>query len=100
MLGDFNAIKDDSERRGSTENIRRDEMEAFDDFIVASKLLDLPLLGRRFTLSRLGGSAMSRLDRFLISEAWFRTWPASTQWCLLKELSYHCPIMSCESIQN
>jgi hypothetical protein len=40
---DFNAIRDDSERRGSSENIRREEMEAFNDFIVGSELLDLLL---------------------------------------------------------
>jgi hypothetical protein len=43
---------------------------------------------------------MSRIDRFLISEAWFREWPTSKQWCLDKELSDHCPIMMCEVDQN
>lgn len=33
-------------------------------------LIDLPLLGRRFTWVRPNGSVMSRLDRILVSEEW------------------------------
>jgi hypothetical protein len=43
---------------------------------------------------------MSRLDRFLITKSWFSGWPTSTQWCLDKELSDHCPIMLSESVKN
>ncbi|PNX85672.1 cysteine-rich receptor-like protein kinase, partial [Trifolium pratense] len=61
---------------------------------------DLPLHGRRFTWCRVGGSSMSSIDRFLISEFWSTEWPSSKQWCLDKEISDHCPIMLCESTQN
>ncbi|MCH80823.1 DUF4283 domain protein, partial [Trifolium medium] len=79
IMGDFNAVRDESERRGTSENSRRDEIEVFDEFILESELIDLPLHGRRFTWCRVGGSAMSRIDRFLISESWIREWPSSKQ---------------------
>jgi hypothetical protein len=100
VLGDFNAIREESERRGASDIIRRDEIAEFDEFITESDLIDLPLHGRRFTWSRSGSPCMSRIDRFLISEAWSRDWPNCKQWCLEKELSDHCPIMLCESTQN
>ncbi|PNX67081.1 cysteine-rich receptor-like protein kinase, partial [Trifolium pratense] len=85
IMGDFNAIRDEAERRGSSENSRRDEINDFDEFILESDLIDLPLHGRRFTWCRVGGSSMSRIDRFLISESWYTEWPSSKQWCLDKE---------------
>jgi hypothetical protein len=100
VLGDFNAIREESERRGANNNIRREEVVGFDEFITDTELIDLPLHGRRFTWSRGDGSCMSRIDRILISESWIRDWPTSKQWGLDKELSDHCPIMLCESTQN
>ncbi|PNX92269.1 cysteine-rich receptor-like protein kinase [Trifolium pratense] len=100
LLGDFNAIRDETERKGSSEVIRREEIIDFDDFISETELIDLPLHGRRFTWSRIGGSAMSRIDRFLFSESWNNEWPNCKQWCLDKALSDHCPIMLCEDRKN
>lgn len=40
-------------------------MEAFNEFITELDLIDMPLHGRKFTWSRLEGTIMSRLDRFL-----------------------------------
>ncbi|XP_058758687.1 uncharacterized protein LOC131631944 [Vicia villosa] len=97
ILGDFNAIRDISERKGGNETYNMNEIEEFDNFISDAELIDIPILGRSFTWQRPGGSVMSRLDRFLLSEKWNRTWPSCTQWCLDKGLSDHCPIMLCES---
>jgi exonuclease III len=96
VLGDFNAIREESERKGVSNNIRSEEIAEFDDFITDPELIDLPLHGRRFTWTL----CMSRIDRILISESWIRDWPDSKQWSLDKELSDHCPIMLCESEQN
>ncbi|XP_058726018.1 uncharacterized protein LOC131597331 [Vicia villosa] len=77
IAGDFNTVRNESERRGSNTNLRNNKIENFDKFITEAKLIDLPLHGRRFTWSRPGGSSRSRIDRFLISEAWIRDWSAS-----------------------
>jgi hypothetical protein len=33
VVGDFNAVREEFERRGVSEHIRREEMEDFDDLI-------------------------------------------------------------------
>ncbi|XP_058774728.1 uncharacterized protein LOC131649000 [Vicia villosa] len=43
VLGDFNAVRDVEERKGSNENNRREEMEDFNNFISDLDLIDLPL---------------------------------------------------------
>lgn len=83
-MGDFNAIRDVSEIKGGSEDARMEEIETFNNFLLEAELADLLLLRRRFTWSRPGGSMMSQLDIFLISDKWIRTWPKSTQWCLDK----------------
>lgn len=64
VIGDFNADRNVPERRGSSENLRMKQMEDFDEFITVTNLLDLPLHGRRYTWSRIGGTRLSRIDRF------------------------------------
>lgn len=50
-------------------SIRR-EMSKFDEFINECGLVDLPLIGRKFTLYQTNRALMNRLDRFLLSEEW------------------------------
>lgn len=69
-----------------------DSME-FQNFVVDVGLVDLPLCGRRFTWYRSDGSAMSRLDCFLISDGWLESNPNVAQWALERGLSDHCPIV-------
>jgi len=54
--------------------------------------IDFPLRGRCFTWFRGGGKSMSRLDRFLLSEKWYLTWPNCFQLASSRGLSDHCPI--------
>ncbi|XP_058759958.1 uncharacterized protein LOC131633264 [Vicia villosa] len=96
LMGDFNAIRDVSERKGGVEAGCLNEIAEFDNFITEAELMDIPIQGRRFTWQRPGGLVMSRLDRFLFTDNWNRTWPNCTQWCLDKGLSDHCPIFLCD----
>ncbi|CAK8564335.1 unnamed protein product [Lathyrus sativus] len=75
-------------------------MEVFDDFISKVDLVDLPLKGRCFTWSKLDGSSMSRVDRFLVSEGWMHQWPNRVQICLEKSIYDHCPIIICDKEVN
>ncbi|MCI41732.1 LINE-1 reverse transcriptase like, partial [Trifolium medium] len=50
------------------------------------------MAGKRFTWWRSNGSAMSRIDRFLVSEAWLLRWPNCSVWGMDRSLSDHCPI--------
>jgi hypothetical protein len=77
VAGDFNSVCRREDRRG-VNNVGglypTAEMYEFGDFIVSKDLVDLPLLGRKFTWFHPNGSSMSRIDRFLISEEWLNDW--------------------------
>ncbi|XP_057418079.1 uncharacterized protein LOC130712263 [Lotus japonicus] len=95
VLGDFNFVRDPNERKGitnDTSDSRRDT-EFFNDFIHSMGLVDVPMTRRRFTWFRPNGSAMSRLDRCLISLEWLALWPYSVQHILDRDISDHCPVV-------
>ncbi|GKV12085.1 hypothetical protein SLEP1_g23283 [Rubroshorea leprosula] len=61
IAGDFNAIRNLQERKGGR-SVRR-ELKEFNDFIEMSSLVELPMIGRKFTWYQPNGQSMSRLDR-------------------------------------
>ena len=87
--GDFNAVRNISERRGCS--VRSICMENFENFIEKADLVDLPMSGRRFTWSNPQGN-MSRLDRFLVSPEWLSIFCNLSQIGLSKSCSDHIPI--------
>ncbi|GKV44765.1 hypothetical protein SLEP1_g51921 [Rubroshorea leprosula] len=91
VVGDFNAIRRIEERWGCRSVPT--EMREFDCFIQETKLIDLPLAGRKFTWYHSNGNQMSRIDRFLLSEGWLSKWCDTKQWGLTRTVSDHCPIM-------
>jgi hypothetical protein len=93
MLGDFNSVRDSSERRGVGHNASgglSPEMVDFNSFLANLELEDLPLIGRAFTWFHPNGVAMSRLDRMLISNSWFDVWGAPNVWVLMRDVADHC----------
>jgi exonuclease III len=68
VCGDFNAVRSNDERRSTSSGQRPSDHLAFNRFVEDNLLIDLPLCGRKFTWYRGDGLAMSRLDRFLLSE--------------------------------
>ncbi|XP_020211058.1 uncharacterized protein LOC109795906 [Cajanus cajan] len=68
-------------------------MKCFDEFITKAELVDLPLVGRKYTWYRTDGKCMSRLDKFLVSNAWLSHWPHTTQCGLSIGLSDHFAIL-------
>ncbi|GKV05619.1 hypothetical protein SLEP1_g17606 [Rubroshorea leprosula] len=91
IMGDFNAVRKVGERGGSREIST--EMREFDGFIRDVGLVDLPLIGRKFTWVQASGHHMSRIDRFLLSEGWLNKWGDAKQWGLNRTVSDHCPIL-------
>ncbi|GAU16840.1 hypothetical protein TSUD_367870 [Trifolium subterraneum] len=79
--GDFNSISKVGERRGSSSGAwRQGERIEFIQFIDALEVVDIPLKGKMFTRFNSDGSAMSRLDRFLVSEGFIEKGSLSYQW--------------------
>ena len=90
--GDFNMIRFPNERRrgGRLSPSMRRFSEVIDDL----DLRDLPLQGGSFTWSGgLNNQAMSRLDRFLVSEDWEGHFNGVVQSTLPRPVSDHFPIL-------
>lgn len=67
MGGDFNEIKSINERKGCNRMERG--MRDFVDFCNSMELIDIPMVGRKFTWTNYQDQAiLSRLDRFLLSQ--------------------------------
>jgi hypothetical protein len=68
-------------------------MREFGEFMETMDLVDLPLLGRRFTWFHPNGRSMSRIDKFLVSEEWSDVWGVCSLWVLPRDISDHCPLI-------
>lgn len=88
------------ERKGVESHGRREEMDAFSNFLLDAELVDLPLQGRKYTWYRANSQAMSRLDRFLLFEAWLNVWENLSQWGLPRSVSDHCKIVLKVTVEN
>ncbi|XP_071740151.1 uncharacterized protein [Rutidosis leptorrhynchoides] len=91
LCGDFNEVRDESERQNCEFNERRAEW--FNEFINRSRLIDVPMGGKRFTRICDKGIKFSKLDRFLISEEVNNMWSELSVLALERNLSDHCPII-------
>lgn len=94
--GYFNAIRSKEEKRGRHFDCA--EMREFNNFILEVELEDIPLLGRKFTWYRPDETAMSKLDRFVLSTKFLTNFPEVTQRGLCRDLSDHCPILLKNSV--
>jgi hypothetical protein len=65
--GDFNDVLHSSERKGSSINRRYSERLLFNQFVEEMELVDVPVLGKKFSWFSADGKAMSQIDRFLLS---------------------------------
>ena len=90
--GDFNEVLSPNERlRGGRLS---NSMRRFSDIMNDLNLSDLPLQGGPYTWSGgLNGSAMSRLDRFLVTADWESQCNKVTQRRLPRPVSDHFPIL-------
>ena len=94
ICGDFNAVRSSNERKGITDRgEQKSEVNGFNSFIDSNFLLDLPLVGKKFTWFKPDGTAKSRIDRVLVTEDWLLLWPKSKQYVLRREVSDHCALV-------
>ncbi|CAJ2667257.1 unnamed protein product [Trifolium pratense] len=98
--GVFNAILHLSERKGSSVATRRSEVNFFREFVDDMELIDIPVLGKKFSWFSPDGIAMSRLDRFLLSEGFLKKNDVKGQWIGDRDISDHCPVWLLSSSCN
>ena len=76
FIGDFNAVRRTNERKGtSARGSQTREICQFNNFIKGNFLLDIAIVGRKYTWFKANRSAKSRLDRVLVSKDWIQNWP-------------------------
>ena len=90
FCGDFNAIRSRRERKsssgkGDTSSGHTPEINGFNGFIESNLLLDLSIVGKKYTWFKANGSAKSRLDKVLVSEEWMKIWPMCKQYVQRRE---------------
>ncbi|GKA90830.1 RNA-directed DNA polymerase, eukaryota [Tanacetum coccineum] len=91
ILGDFNEVRSENKRFGSSFNIQG--ANAFNNFIALASLIDLSLEGYAFTWAQKLANKMSKLDHFLISKGVLSLFPSLSALCLDRHLSDHRPIL-------
>ncbi|XP_058725587.1 uncharacterized protein LOC131596868 [Vicia villosa] len=92
IAGDFNAVKNGSERKGLSVVARSREWRDFSDFINLSNLIDVPSKGKKFSWFGGDGKAISRIDRFLVSDNLVNKWRIVGQLVGDRDISDHCPV--------
>jgi hypothetical protein len=98
--GDFNAILRSSERKGCSADSRQGERLSFSHFVEEMEVIDVPVLGKKFTWFSSDGKSMSRIDRFLLSDGFITKFGVSGQWIGDRDISDHCPIWLIVSNEN
>nr|GEU87972.1 RNA-directed DNA polymerase, eukaryota [Tanacetum cinerariifolium] len=96
ILDDFNEVKAEHERFGTTFN--KVGANAFNYFISSAGFIDLPLEGYSYTWAHKSASKMSKLDGFLISEGLISVFPSLSALCLDRHLSDRRPILMRELV--
>ncbi|MCI65761.1 cysteine-rich receptor-like protein kinase, partial [Trifolium medium] len=64
------------------------------------EVVDVPVLGKKFTWFSADGKSMSRLDRFLLSDGFITTQGISGQWIGDRDISDHCPVWLSAEFNN
>jgi len=68
-------------------------MRRFNNFIEKNELVDIPMMGRKFTLYKPKGLINSRIDCILVSREWLDKWPNSKHLILDISVSDHCALV-------
>ncbi|XP_022001105.1 uncharacterized protein LOC110898605 [Helianthus annuus] len=89
VAGDFNCVRDRTERRNSKFNAL--VSNKFNDFIDKVQMHEFSLKGRKFTF--VTGNKCSRIDRMFVSWNFVNEWPNAEYRALAREESDHCPLV-------
>jgi exonuclease III len=97
--GDFNSVSTVGERKGRHGTGGQTERSEFCSFIDALEVVDIPVTGKKFSWFSPDGLAMSRLDRFLLSEGFIEKGGISNQRIGDRDISDHCPVwLECSTL--
>ncbi|XP_076956487.1 uncharacterized protein LOC143631690 [Bidens hawaiensis] len=89
LLGDFNIVRNENERRNSSFNPVR--ARDFNSFIFENNLVEYAMKGGKYTFSV--GKKLSKIDRFLVCPGVMNLWPEACLRVLPRFLSDHRPLI-------
>jgi len=94
FCSDFNAVRCVNERKGTrVRGSQKSEINDFNSFIERKFLLEIPIVGKKYTWFKSNGSAKSTLDRVLLYEDWIHVWPICKQYLQPREILDHCAMV-------
>ncbi|MFS8018660.1 putative RNA-directed DNA polymerase [Helianthus anomalus] len=91
FMGDFNEVRDETERSNSEFNATN--ANAFNNFILSAGLSEYNMGGGKFTYISDRGDKLSKLDRFLVCLGFLERWPTASVLALDRDVSDHRPIL-------
>ncbi|XP_022007605.1 uncharacterized protein LOC110906842 [Helianthus annuus] len=91
LMGDFNEVRDSSERMNS--EFVEANAETFNNFILSAGLKEYNMDGGSFTYISDNGTKLSKLDRYLVCLGFKERWPNAAVIALEREASDHRPIV-------
>ncbi|XP_021984949.2 uncharacterized protein LOC110880809 [Helianthus annuus] len=91
FMGDFNDVRDESERFNS--EFVASNAESFNQFILSAGLVEYQMGGGKFTYISDRGDKLSKLDRYLVCLGFMERWPTASVLALNRDISDHRPIL-------
>ncbi|XP_071694379.1 uncharacterized protein [Rutidosis leptorrhynchoides] len=91
LCGDFNEVRESSDRLNCVFHHRR--AARFNEFIIKNNLIEIPIIGRKFTRISVDGAKFSKLDRFFVSDKFINLWKDLLVLPLDRKTSDHCPLV-------
>ncbi|XP_071739669.1 uncharacterized protein [Rutidosis leptorrhynchoides] len=91
LCGDFNEVRSSAERENTNFIARRANL--FNEFIHNNSLIEVPLMGKKYTRISDDGTQFSKLDHFLVSENFATLWDDLYVAALDRNLSDHTPLL-------
>ncbi|KAI3815121.1 hypothetical protein L1987_14777 [Smallanthus sonchifolius] len=91
FLGDFNEVRDASERVSS--EFVAFNADWFNKFIEDAEVTEYNMGRHQFTYMSDNGKKLSKLDRFLVCREFMNYWPTASLTALSRGYSDHCPIL-------
>ncbi|XP_071686103.1 uncharacterized protein [Rutidosis leptorrhynchoides] len=91
LCGDFNEVRDSTDRLNCV--FHQNRAARFNEFIAKNNLIEIPIIGRKFTLISDDGAKFAKLDRFLVSDNFINLWKDLSVIPLDRKVSDHCPLV-------
>ncbi|XP_071695151.1 uncharacterized protein [Rutidosis leptorrhynchoides] len=98
VCGDFNEVRVQSDRLNCVFNHAR--ASRFNNFIAEHNLIEIPINGKKFTRICDNGINFSKLDCFLINDAFINLWQDLSIVALDRREPDHCPLILRDKVIN